>query len=311
MPTRRQLLHGGAVSVAGAGAAAVLASCTPPPPAVPPRRYATLQRQLNGYRRDLILNDHNGYASVNILQNVFGRAAWFPDGSSICIARGSLDDSQGTWALWVCRSDGSLLRAITSPAAGVADLDPCVGLDGQTIVFCRDSVGFGTHTGIWIVQANGQGLHPVRGSDFGVSPSFSHDQKFIVYAAPDGIRRIPAAGGTPMLIARGAFGWQLTQPTWSVANNRVAFIRRDAPGAASLCYVAGTGGRINVVLSTPTQIECPTWGSDSTTLHYARYEGFGSEGRGATDVYRQAIGGPSVRIFRPFGPPATDLSTLP
>jgi Tol biopolymer transport system component len=311
MPTRRQLLHGSAAGVAGAGAAAVLASCTPSPPAVAPRRYATLFRTLNGYRRDLVVYDQNGHGSKNIVQNVFGRAAWFPDGNNICISRGAGDDSTGTWALWVCRSDGSLLRTITSPAAGVADLDPCVGQDGKTIVFCRDSIGFGTHTGIWIVQSTGQGLHPVPGSDFGVSPSFSHDQKFIVYAAPDGIRRIPSGGGTPTLIARAAFGWQFSQPTWSAAKNRVAFIRRDSESSASLCYVAGTGGRPTVVLSTPAQIECPTWGSDSNTLHYARYEGHGSEGRGATDVYRQAIGGPSVRIFRPFGPPATDLSTLP
>lgn len=311
MPTRRQVLRGSAAGVAGAGAAAVLASCAPPPPSVPPRAYATLYRTLNGYRRDLITYDPNGHGSKNIVQNVFGRAAWFPDGKSICISRGAADDSLGTWQLWICRADGSLLRTITNPAVGVADLDPCVGSDGHTIAFSRDSIGFGTHPGIWVVQASGQSLQPVPGSDFGVSPSFSHDLKFIVYAAPDGIRRIPTSGGTPTVIAHAAFGWQFTQPTWSVANNRVAFIRRDSAGAASLCYVAGTGGKINVVLSTPAQIECPTWGSDSTTLHYARYEGFGSEGRGATDVYRQAIGGPSVRIFRPFGPPATDLSTLP
>jgi Tol biopolymer transport system component len=311
MPTRRQLLSGSAAGAAGVGAAAVLASCAPPPPAVAPRRYATLYRHPNGYRRDLLLWDAHGGHPTPIVASVFGRPAWFPDGMNLCFARGTADDSQGTWALWISRADGSLLRAITNPHIGTADLDPCVGSDGQTIAFSRDTIGFGAGQGIWIVQATGQGLHPVPGAVGGISPSFSPDMKAIVYAAADGIRRVATAGGTPVLIARAAVPWQFTQPTWSPVKNRVAFIRHDSAAAASVCYVAGTGGPVTVAAWSPAGIECPTWGPDGVTLHYARFSGYGSEGRSATDVYRQVVGGQPVRIFRPSGPPATDLATLP
>jgi Tol biopolymer transport system component len=307
MPTRRQLLSGGA---AGIGAAALLTSCTPPPPAVAPKRYATLYRTLNGYRRDLVLWDPTGRNPTNIVQSVFGRPAWFADGQHLCISRGARDDSQGTWALWLCRVDGTVLHPITNPSIGIADLDPCVGSDGQTIAFSRDTIGFGAGQGIWIVQATGQGLRAVPGAAGGISPSLSSNLTAIVYAAADGIRRIPALGGTPFLIARAAFPWQYTQPTWSQTGNKVAFIRHDSAAAASLCYVAGFGGPVSVLTSSTAGIECPTWGKDGATLNYARFSGFGSEGRSATDVYRQVIGGPAVKIFRPPGPPATDLSTL-
>ena len=113
--------------------------------------------------------DPAGHGSRDILQSVFGRAAWTPDGGHLCVARGAADDSLGTWALWVLRSDGSLLHRITNPASGVADLDPAFAPDGQTIAFSRDTVGFGTGVGIWVVQANGTGLHFVPGAAGGIA----------------------------------------------------------------------------------------------------------------------------------------------
>jgi Tol biopolymer transport system component len=312
MPTRRQLLSGSAATVAGVGATAVLASCAPPPPTTPAKRYATLYRNVNGYTRDLVTWDGQGHGSKHILTNVFGRPAWFADGSSICISRGVRDDSEGTWQLWILRSDGSLLRSITNPALGVADLDPCVSPDGKTIAFTRDTIGFGAGSGLWTVQTDGTGLRAIPGGFGGIAPSFSHDGKFIVYAAFDGIRRLPIAGGTPLRIAAAASHWQLSQPNWSRANNHVAFIRRDSEAADSLCYVPGAGGaKITVMFSSDTGIECPTWASDSATVHYARFNGYGAEGRVSTDVYKQAIGGLPIRVFRPSGTPATDLATLP
>ena len=308
MPTRRQLIGG---SAAGIGAAALLTSCAPPPPSVAPKRYATLYRTSNGYRRDLMLWDPNGKNPKAIVHGVFGRPAWFPDGQNLCVSRGARDDSEGTWALWLCRVNGALLRSITSPSLGVADLDPCVGSDGQTIAFSRDTIGFGAGQGIWIVQATGKGLHAVNGGAGGISPSFSSDMKYIVYAAAEGIRRVPTAGGHPTLIAKASVPWQFTQPTWSHTGNRVAFINHISSAGAALCYVSGNGGHVYVLTSSTAGIECPTWGTDGLTLNYARFTGFGAEGRGATDVYRQVIGGPAVKIFRPAGPPATDLSTLP
>ncbi len=98
-----------------------------------------LYRTLNGYRRDLMVCDATARIPRNIVHGVFGRAAWFPDGKHLCVSRGTGDDSRGTWALWVLRADGTVLHQITRPRIGVADLDPAVAPDGQTIAFTRDT----------------------------------------------------------------------------------------------------------------------------------------------------------------------------
>jgi Tol biopolymer transport system component len=303
--TRRNvvLATGAAVSVAA------LASCTVPV-AVAPKRHAYLLRTLNGYRRDLALVNTTGGGLIDLVQGVYGRPAWTRDGSALAVARGAADDSQGTWALWLVRSDGKSLHRLTSPPSGVADLDPAYSPDGQTIAFSRDTIGFGSGQGLWLIRPQGTGLHPVPGGVGGITPSFSSDGQFICYAAADGIRRIPTAGGAPRLVARGAFGWQFTQPAWSPDGKRIAFVRHDSATTCSLCYMAGTGGAISVLTSAPVNIECPTWSTDSATLTYARVDGIGSEGRRTTAVMRQVIGGPAREMFRTTHPAATDLATL-
>jgi Tol biopolymer transport system component len=303
--TRRNvvLATGAAVSVAA------LASCTVPA-AVAPKRHAYLLRTINGYRRDLALCNTTGGQLIDLVHGVYGRPAWTRDGSALAVSRGPADDSQGTWALWLVRSDGASLHRITSPASGVADLDPAYSPDGQTIAFSRDTIGFGYGQGLWLIRPQGTGLHPVPGGVGGITPSFSSDGQFITYAAADGIRRIPTVGGAPRLLARGAYSWQLTQPSWSPDGKRIAFVRRDSPTAGSLCYMAGTGGAVSVLTSAPVNIECPTWSTDSATLTYARVDGIGAEGRRTTAVMRQVIGGAAREMFRTTHPAATDLATL-
>jgi Tol biopolymer transport system component len=306
--TRRQLGTNAGRAVLGAGAVAALASCTVPT-AVAPRRHSYLYRVLNGYRRDLIVTDGNGRNVTSIVQGVFGRASWGQGGTSIAIARGAADDSLGTWAIWLVRPDGRSLHRLTSPPSGVADTDPTFSPDGQVIAFTRDTIGFGYGQGIWLVRVNGTGLHFVPGAAGGMTPSFSSDGKFIVYAALDGIHRIATAGGPSVRLVPATHGFQYTQPCWSPDGKRVVFIRHDSATTASVCYVAAAGGgTINTLTSAPVGIECPGWSRDSATVTYACFDGVGSEGRRSTTVYRQAVGGPAKIAFRPAGPPATDLA---
>ena len=312
MPTRRQVFDGaaavGAQAALAVGAVAALSSCTTAPP-VAPRRYAYNFRTLNGYRRDLMVCDAAGHNPKDIVQGVFGRAAWAPDGGHIAVSRGVGDDSRGTWALWVLRSDGALAHQITNPAVGVADLDPAFAPDGQTIAFSRDTIGFGYGQGIWLVRANGSGLHFVPGAAGGITPGFNNNGQAIVYAARDGIRRIPTVGGTSRQIVKAAFPWQYTQPTWSPDGKRVAFVRHDSATASSLCSVVAYGGAVTPHVSIANGIECPAWSRDSASLSYAAFDGVGQEGRHSTTVFRTIIGGTPRQAFHPAGPPATDLST--
>jgi Tol biopolymer transport system component len=305
--TRRQIGINTGRAVIGAGAVATLASCTPPVK-VAPRRLSYLYRQLNGYRRDLIVTDGNGRNPQNIVQGAYGRASWGQGGTSIAIARGAADDSLGTWGIWLVRPDGRSLHRVTNPPVGIADLDPTFYPDGTLLAFTRDTIGFGSGQGIWLVRVNGTGLHFVPGAAGGITPSFSNDGKFIAYAAADGIRRIPIAGGSSRRIVNAAFPWQCTQPSWSPDGKRVAFIRRDSATAASICVVASGGSLVATLDSAPVGFECPGWSRDSNTLTYARFDGVGSEGRRSTTLYRLAVGGPAAPVFRPAGPPATDLA---
>ena len=112
--TRRQIGINAGRAVIGAGAVAALAACTPPA-VVAPRRLSYLFRQLNGYRRDLVVTDGNGRNPQGIVQGVYGRASWGQGGTSIAIARGNADDSLGTWGIWLVRPDGRSLHRLTNP----------------------------------------------------------------------------------------------------------------------------------------------------------------------------------------------------
>ncbi len=316
MPTRRQLLGTGvagvgarvALAAGGAGAIASLTACDLPP-AVAPRRHAYLLRTLNGYRRDLVVCDASGRGARAIVPNAYGRAAFAPNGQHIAVSRGTGEDSRGTNALFVCRSDGALLHQITRPPTGVADLDPGFAPDGQTVCFCRDTIGFGSGVGVWLVQADGSRLRFVPGAAGGITPQFNNNGGAIVYAAFDGIRRIPARGGASRLIVRSSFGWQCTQPTWSPNGKLVAFVRKDGGTATSLCTVPAPGGAITAQLSIADTVENPAWSRDSRTLSYTAVNGIGAEGRTRASVFRKVIGGLATQAFTPPGPPLTDLAT--
>ena len=299
-----------AVAIAGAvGAVAALDACAPTPAPSTPPLHTYNYRQLNGYRRDLMICDAYGRNLTNLVPGVYGRAAWDPKGAWLAVSRGVGEDSTGTYALWVVTRTGRQLHQITRPAVSVADLDPAFAPDGHTIAFSRDTFGFGTGQGLWIVQSNGQGLHFIPGAAGGITPSFSPDSKEVVYAASDGIRRIPISGGASQLIVRCNTPWQCTQPTWSPDGKRVAFIRHNNGQATDLCYIGATGGAGAVLLRSATGIETPTWLSDSTSLAYVRFSGVGAEGRSNVAYYQQTLSGGPRLIFRPFGGTPTDMST--
>ncbi|MCW2548834.1 MAG: TolB protein [Mycobacterium sp.] len=314
--TRRQLFGLPVDGLAGAGVKAAVAvgavvaldACAPPPAPTKPPLHTYSYRQLNGYRRDLMICDATGRDLTNLVPGVYGRAAWDPKGAWLAVARGVGEESTGTYALWVVTRAGRQLHQITRPASGVSDLDPTFAPDGHTLAFTRDTVGFGSGQGIWVVQSNGKSLKFVAGAAGGITPSFGPDGKEVVYAASDGIRRIAIAGGASKLIVRSNAPWQCTQPTWSPDGKRVAFIRHNSGQATDLCYIGASGGSGTVLVRSATGLETPAWLGDNNSLAYVRFDGVGAEGRSNIALVQQSLGGAPRQIFRPFGT-ATDMST--
>jgi Tol biopolymer transport system component len=320
MPTRRQLfgfptdgVSGAGVKTAATAAVAVggllaLEACAPPPAPTSPPLHTYNFRQLNGYRRDLMICDQSGRNLTNIVQGVYGRAGWSTNGAFLVFSRGIGDDSTGTWALWACARSGKQLHQITRPASGVADLDPVFSPDGHTIAFTRDTVGFGAGQGIWVVQTSGQNLHYVAGGAGGITPCFSPDGKTIAYAARDGIRTIPVSGGTSKLIAGVTGPYQCSQPAWSPDGKLIAFIRKSG-STYTLNYIGASGGSGKVLVQSSLGLECPSWLRDSKSLAFVRFNGAGAEGRSNVLLYHRSLAGKQRLAFRPFGGTPTDMST--
>ena len=319
MPTRRQLLSGSAVGVVGAGAAAVLASCTPPPPAVAPQALRdALPRSSTATAATWSSVTRTGTRSKNIVQNVFGRAAWFPDGNSIChLPRRRRRQHRHLGPVGAAASDGSLLHPITNPAArrrrprsvrraGRADhrLQP---RHASASAPARHLDRAGQRAGA--APGARAALAASRRASATTRSSSSTRRRTASAASP------PPAG-RPTLIARGrrSAGSSPSRPgrrptTGSLSSAAIP------QSSASLCYVAGDRRQPSRCCSPrPPSIECPTWGSDSHTLHYARYERLRLRGprrhrRVPAGDRRTRRCGSSVRsgLRRPTSRPCPDL----
>jgi eukaryotic-like serine/threonine-protein kinase len=112
-----------------------------------------------------ITNDLNGYGTIS-----FGVTA---DNSSLVTIQNAISSN-----LWLANTNGDARKQLTQDVVGgVGGLSAA----GTKIVYTADASGV---AGVWTTDENGSSpvlISPPR--EFGASPSFSHDQKHVVYLA--------------------------------------------------------------------------------------------------------------------------------
>jgi Tol biopolymer transport system component len=130
-----------------------------------------------------------------------------PDGTEVVY----LSDNGGHGNLWIARTDGSSVRQITFER----DPDVVLGVpmwspSGDWIVFIVAPSGL---TSLWAICPDGSGLHQLTAR--GWSACWSGDGRWVYYTSErDGIQQIekvPAEGGTPILVRSHAASGALTR----------------------------------------------------------------------------------------------------
>jgi serine/threonine protein kinase len=97
-----------------------------------------------------------------------------------------------------------------------------ISRDGSAIVVAATRAGV---TGLYIRRLDDPVAQLIRGSTSpvvasGMNPSFSPDGEWIVYSSPDGLKKIPAVGGTPQTIDDSTTG----AASWG-PDNRISYTR--------------------------------------------------------------------------------------
>jgi Tol biopolymer transport system component len=256
---------------------------------------------------------------------------WAPDGKRIaferqspCPAGGAKDGLQNTCDLvYTVRPNGKGLKLLVpcrfkvATAAGTPFSD-CVGVDqpawspdGSRLAFQYNLVDraytgtLNTDAGIWIINADGTGMHQVTGRkpstgwDFG--PQWSPDGRKLVFYRADFVANADAVF-TVNADGRGEHQvtpWQLNggnSPDWSPNGQWLLFTGAPGDGSQNLYKIHPDGTGLTMVTHEPADGHhylSSSFSPDGTKITTARTPGTGAEG--AADVFVLNADGSSIR----------------
>ena len=167
-----------------------------------------------------------------------------PDGTEVVY----LSDNGGHGNLWIARTDGSSVRQVTFERdPGVVLGVPMWSPSGDWIVFIVAPSGL---TSLWAICPDGSGLHQLTAR--GWSACWSGDGRWVYYTSErDGIQhieKVPAEGGTPILVRSHAASGALTldgETLYHVhppRSDRLGFV-----GEVEICSAAIGGGSSSIM----------------------------------------------------------------
>ena len=114
---------------------------------------------------------------------------------------------------------------------------PVATADGRSAIYQREG------SGLSMVGLDGQGAHPLAGTEAGERPEVTPDGKWIIYSSwASGIPKLwkaPVAGGTPVLMLDSYAGRAAVSPD----GTKIAFFyreRRDSPFVLAVMPIDGT-----------------------------------------------------------------------
>jgi serine/threonine-protein kinase len=204
-----------------------------------------------------------------------------PDGKSIVYA----SRESGNWDIYFQRIGDGNLTNLTKDFV-TDDSQPAFSPDGERIAFRSERDG----GGVYVMKANGGS--PARVSDFGYSPSWSHDSEQILV----GTEKIPQPSTRPtksqlwMIDLRSGQRQQISegdalQPTFSPHRKRIAYWSRpDRYGQREHIWTIPVSGGVPVAVTDGSFTDLnPVWSPDGEYLYFSSNRG------GSSNIWRVAI----------------------
>lgn len=218
---------------------------------------------------DLYLASVNG-GNVNPLTSTaetkeFG-AVWSPDGTRIAFASAPVDG--GAASLWVMSDNGRAPRRISGDLELASDeIVPVASWspDGRRLVFSAGQA-------LYVVGADGSGLHPLAGIRVGSWPAWSPRGDLIAFlgtTAAQGVHVIDPDGGPPIKVSSRSGGVIELIPQWSPDGSRLLY-HAGANGNIFLATLGDSGWTESVLVGGTTNDSWPTWSNDGTRISFIR-----------------------------------------
>ncbi|MGI8958954.1 MAG: hypothetical protein ACR2IV_04160 [Bryobacteraceae bacterium] len=193
-------------------------------------------------------------------------ATWSPDGRFLAFN----SDSSGNWDIYVVDAQGGKPRALTTRAS--EDAAPSWSRDGRWIYYQANRTGTFQ---IWKIPP--QGGTPIQVTTNGGSrPAVSGDGRFIYYARPDSIWRIPADGGEETLVLDHIPDADAGH--WVAANGGLYFLVREG-ARATLNFLNFKTGRISPIMPVekPWDVSALAVSPDGRSLLFDQIDQSGSD----------------------------------
>jgi TolB protein len=209
---------------------------------------------------------------------------WSPDGRSIVFSHHGFVGVPAS--IDIIGVDGTGARQLLVVPAGWAY--PAWSPDGRWIAF-TEWLG---QPGIYLVRADGQGLHRIPGTGDATRPSWSPDSKRLAYQEGGGVRIIDLAGKARRAVTRSGYS-----PAWSHDGRRIALSYGDH---GKIWVVSADGKQARQLTRGNTYDTVPTWSSDGEQIAFIRSTRFDGGGRlfvmDASGAHQRAIGPSSADL---------------
>jgi serine/threonine protein kinase/Tol biopolymer transport system component len=211
--------------------------------------------------------------------------AWFPDGRFVY----TVDDGNSI-NLWSRDAGGEAAKQLTFDAS--KNFRPAASADGRLIYFVSTRGG---QTNIWVAEADGTGARRLTSGAYEDMPSVSPDGQWVFYRTGDSIRKIPAAGGSPVNL----FHESALYPVVSPDGLLLAFFASAQPNSERWELRVADLKSPNLVRSLPLpETAVPfsglTWGPDGHGLTYVSTRG------GSANLWQQPLNGGQPRQLTDF-----------